>query len=115
MFGPRLNVNGEFPQLERAVEESLGLIAGAIAEHAAGSILRRRSARELGIALWTFVHGFATLSRDKAAYPSADRAAAAFDDLLTPVLAGMFGSSPASRAKTASAARSPAPPPFAVT
>jgi len=99
MFGPRLSRAGEFPRLEAAVESSLGIIAETIATHAPPQALRQRSARHLGIALWTFVHGFSTLSYDKAAYPTARQAARAFDDMLTPMLGGMFGSlqRPASR------------------
>jgi hypothetical protein len=73
------------------VNASLGIIAETIERLARPSALRRRSARDLGLALWTFVHGFSTLSHDKAAYPSARRAAHAFDDMLTPMLVGMFG------------------------
>jgi AcrR family transcriptional regulator len=91
MFGPRLSRGGEFPALEAAVVSSLGIIVDTIAALAPPHALRRRSARDLGLALWTFVHGFATLSHDKAAYPSARRAALAFDDMLSPTLAGMFG------------------------
>jgi len=91
MFGPRLSRAGEFPRLEAAVMDSLGIITETIGALAPPQAQRRRSARDLGLALWTFVHGFSTLSYDKAAYPSARRAARAFDDLLTPMLAGMFG------------------------
>lgn len=91
MFGPRRSHRGEFPALEAAVTGSLGIIIETIAALAPAQALRRRSARDLGLALWTFVHGFATLSHDKAAYPSARRAARAFDDMLTPTLLGMFG------------------------
>lgn len=93
MFGPRLSRKGEFPGLEAAVMESLGIIAETIAALAPPRPRRRHSARDLGIALWTFVHGFSTLSHDKAAYSSARKAARAFDDVLTPTLVGMFGSS----------------------
>jgi len=92
MFGPRLSREGEFPRLEAAVMESLGIIVQTITALAPRHALRRRSARDLGLALWTFVHGFSTLSYDKAAYPSARKAAGAFDDMLTPMLVGMFGS-----------------------
>lgn len=91
MFGPRLSRAGEFPRLEAAVESSLGIIATTIAAHAPPRALRHRSARQLGIALWTFVHGFSTLAHDKAAYATAHQAARAFDDALTPMLVGMFG------------------------
>ena len=91
MFGPRLSRGGEFPRLEAAVMDSLGIIVHTIGELAPRQALRRRSARDLGLALWTFVHGFSTLSHDKAAYRSARQAAAAFDDMLTPTLVGMFG------------------------
>jgi AcrR family transcriptional regulator len=92
MFGPRLSRGGEFPALEAAVEDSLGLIAETIAALAPGRGRTRRSARQLALALWTFVHGFSTLAYDKAAYPNATRAARAFDGMLTPTLTGMFGS-----------------------
>jgi AcrR family transcriptional regulator len=91
MFGPRLSRAGEFPRLEAAVENSLGIIAETIAALAPRPAGRQRSARHLGIALWTFVHGFSTLSYAKAAYPTARQAARAFDDMVTPMLAGMFG------------------------
>jgi AcrR family transcriptional regulator len=92
MFGPRLGLAGEFPKLEAAVNGSLGIIAETIGAYAPPQALERHSARHLGIVLWTFVHGFGTLSHDKAAYPTARRAARAFDDALTPMLVGMFGS-----------------------
>jgi len=91
MFGPRLSTRGEFPDLDAAVMHSLGMIEQTIATLAPPRVLRRRSPRHLGIALWTFVHGFSILSHDKRAYPSARRAARAFDDMLTPMLVGMFG------------------------
>ena len=91
MFGPRLSTRGEFPELDAAVMQSLGMIEHTIATLAPPRVLRQRSPRHLGIALWTFVHGFSVLSHDKRAYPSASRAARAFDDLLTPMLVGMFG------------------------
>jgi hypothetical protein len=43
------------------------------------------------------VHGFSILAYDKAAYPTASRAAHAFDDMLTPMLAGMFALRPTPR------------------
>src|SRR5262249_53902697 len=77
--------------LEAAVMGSLGIIEETIVTLAPRAALRRRPARTLGLALWTFVHGFSTLAHDKAAYPNARRAARAFDDMLTPMLIGMFG------------------------
>ena len=94
-FGPRLSRSGEFPGLEAAVLQSLGIIEATIATLAPAS--RRGSARDLGLALWTFVHGFSTLAYDKAAYPNARKAARAFDEMLTPMLVGMFGGGAAPR------------------
>jgi AcrR family transcriptional regulator len=91
MFGPRLGQPGEFPRLEAAVFASLGIIEETVATLAPRSALRRRTARDLALALWTFVHGFATLSHDKRAFPNARQAASAFDEMLTPMLIGMFG------------------------
>ncbi len=91
MFGPRLSRRGEFPELEAAVEQSLGMIADTIDTLAPAHATRQRSARELGLALWTFVHGFSTLAHDKQAYRTAREAARAFDGMLTPMLVGMFG------------------------
>jgi AcrR family transcriptional regulator len=91
MFGPRLSHGGEFPELEAAVFATLGPIEDTIASLAPEASRRGLSARDLALALWTFVHGFSTLAYDKAAYPTAARAARAFDDMLTPMLAGMFG------------------------
>jgi AcrR family transcriptional regulator len=91
MFGPRLSRDGEFPTLEAAVSGALGLIVETIEQLAPPGALRASRPRDLAIALWTFVHGFATLSHDKAAYRSAAAAAAAFDRAVTPTLVGMFG------------------------
>ena len=90
MFGPRLGRQGEFPELDAAVFATFGPIEDTIASLAPPAARQGRSARDLALALWTFVHGFSTLSYDKAAYPNARRAARAFDDMLTPMLAGMF-------------------------
>jgi AcrR family transcriptional regulator len=90
MFGPRLSREGEFPELEAAVFTAFGPIEDTIASLAPAAVRKGRSARDLALALWTFVHGFSTLSYDKAAYATARRAARAFDDMLTPMLAGMF-------------------------
>ncbi|MGH8694448.1 MAG: TetR/AcrR family transcriptional regulator [Burkholderiales bacterium] len=91
MFGPRLSPRGEYPHLEAAVERGATVLAGTIAALAPPRALLNHSARNLSIALWTFVHGFSTLSYNKGAYPSARMTARAFDAALTPMLAGMFG------------------------
>jgi AcrR family transcriptional regulator len=91
MFGPRLSHQGEFPDLEAAVFATFGPIEDTIASLAPAAARAGRSARDLALALWTFAHGFSTLSYDKAAYRTARRAARAFDDMLTPMLVGMFG------------------------
>lgn len=98
MFGPRLSREGEFPRLEAAVMESLGIIAQTIAGLGPANPQQRRSARDMALALWTFVHGFSTLAYDKAAYPNARQAARAFDDMLTPMLVGLFAGRPGSPA-----------------
>jgi AcrR family transcriptional regulator len=94
MFGPRLSRDGEFPRLEAAVMASLGVIEETIAtlSPARG---RRRTPRDAALALWTFTHGFSTLSHAKAAYPTARKAALAFDEMLTPMLTGLFAPSDA--------------------
>jgi AcrR family transcriptional regulator len=91
MFGPRLSHHGKFPELEAAVFATFGPIEDTIASLGPAAARKGRSARDLALALWTFVHGFSTLSYDKAAYPTVRRAARAFDDMLTPMLLGMFG------------------------
>jgi len=97
MFGPRLGRQGEFPELEAAVFATFGPIEDTIASLAPAAARKGRSARDIALALWTFVHGFGTLSYDKAAYPTARGAARAFDDMLTPMLVGMFGTGRPSR------------------
>jgi AcrR family transcriptional regulator len=99
MFGPRLSNKREFPQLEAAAFETLGIIENVIATLAPAGALEEHTARQLGLALWTFVHGFSTVAHAKRAYPSSRKAAAAFDDMLTPTLVGMFGKAAVSRRK----------------
>jgi AcrR family transcriptional regulator len=89
MFGPRLSRGGEFPGLEAAVMASLGVIEQTIAMLAPVRA-RARTPRDAALALWTFAHGFSTLSHAKAAYPTARKAALAFDEMLTPMLTGLF-------------------------
>ena len=70
---------------------ALQVLETTIEELAPRRALEERSARELGIGLWTFAHGFGTLSCDKRSHPDADAAAAAFDRILIPTLVGLFG------------------------
>lgn len=58
MFGRRLNEAGTFPDLENAVQAALRCLQEAVAEYLGDDDLIR--ARDVGIGLWSFAHGFAT-------------------------------------------------------
>jgi len=56
MFGPRLNRDGRFPELEEAVRQSVRVL-----QQACGELLgtdEARVTRDLGMAVWAFAHGY---------------------------------------------------------
>lgn len=59
MFGPRLNEDERFPDLESAVRLAIEALADEL-EAAAPNAERKRK-RDAGIALWSAVHGLASL------------------------------------------------------
>lgn len=55
MFGPRLNEEGRFPELEVPAAEAFGLLEKELAH------LGERAARDGAIGLWSMAHGLASL------------------------------------------------------
>jgi hypothetical protein len=55
MFGPRLNEEGRFPELEAPAAEAFGMLETELAP------LGDRAARDGAIALWSMAHGLASL------------------------------------------------------
>jgi hypothetical protein len=55
MFGPRLNEEGRFPELEVPAAEAFALLLGEL------SHLDDRAARDGAVAMWSLAHGLASL------------------------------------------------------
>ncbi|MGB8331738.1 MAG: TetR/AcrR family transcriptional regulator [Polyangiales bacterium] len=58
MFGRRLNEAGGFPELEEAVQAAVRFLQTAVSEYLEDDDPVR--ARDVGIGLWSFAHGFTT-------------------------------------------------------
>jgi AcrR family transcriptional regulator len=90
MFGPRIGRPGEYPELDEAVEKALKPLREAVEALRHPETEGTKSSRKIAIDLWTFAHGYGTLSYNKRVYASARAAAAAFDLAVTPMLRGLF-------------------------
>jgi AcrR family transcriptional regulator len=90
MFGPRLNEDERFPELEAAVARPFGRVQALLGETlGAGS---PNAVRDATVALWTMAHGFAVLALSRRVKV---RSRAAAEDyvcaLAAPMLDGMCG------------------------
>ena len=90
MFGPRLNRDGRFPALEAAISEVAQLVADEIKRGQAQGQVREGRARDIGLSLWVFAHGYVELVQHRRVKVK-DRAVAAdyFLALLEPLLDGL--------------------------
>lgn len=88
MFGPRIGRAGKYPDLDRSVAQALACLTTPVE----GLLGEGPLARRIAIDLWTFAHGYGTLSYNKRAHRSARAAAAAFDLAVTPMLLGLLAS-----------------------
>ncbi len=61
MFGRRLNEDGRFSELEGRAAEAFALWAGEVTMGQVRRQLSQRALRETVFALWSFLHGFASL------------------------------------------------------
>ncbi len=59
MFGPRLNVDGKFPELESAIIAAVSVLQTEIQQVAPAVPGMRR--RDAGVAFWSAIHGFSSL------------------------------------------------------
>ena len=89
MFGPRLNEEGRFPELEEAVQSAYGLISEVIARGVADGVLEVASIAEAVVTLWSAMHGFASLVLMRRVRVGRRGLAALTDRVLAPTLAGL--------------------------
>jgi AcrR family transcriptional regulator len=61
MFGPRLNADGRFPDLELIVREAFELLMTAIQRGTARGELRSDLGRDAAISIWSAIHGLSSL------------------------------------------------------
>ena len=64
MFGPRLNRDDRYPDLEQAVVASYVQLYEAMGGSAAATLEEQRKAHDSSYALWSMVHGYAMLVLD---------------------------------------------------
>lgn len=64
MFGPRLNRDEKYPELERAVQSAYGQLFLAMGGVGTASNTENRKAYDRSYALWSMVHGYAVLLLD---------------------------------------------------
>lgn len=90
MFGPRLNRDGRYPELETAISEVTMLVADEIKRGQAQGQVRPGRARDIGLSIWVFSHGYVELVQ-KRRVKVKDRAVASdyFLALLEPLLDGI--------------------------
>lgn len=89
MFGPRLNEEGRFPELEEAVQSAYALISEVIARGVADGVLEVASVPEAVVTLWSAMHGFASLVLMRRVRAGRRGLAALTDRVLAPTLAGL--------------------------
>lgn len=90
MFGPRLNEDARFPELERAVRSALVVLTRELERLAPEAPSRAR--RDGGVAIWAAIHGLASLILARRV-PLADRHVHAYvGTVMGPVVAGVAAS-----------------------
>lgn len=63
MFGPRLNADGAYPELETAIAPAFDLVRQEVREGAAKGVFRPLEDRGTALGLWAALHGVASLIR----------------------------------------------------
>lgn len=87
MFGPRLNEDGKYPELESAIQATLDSVE--LLFHEFG--FSRDRARDLCVGLMTQLHGFAELVRLRRIRVSSHEAAASYlQEVISPFISGVM-------------------------
>jgi AcrR family transcriptional regulator len=90
MFGPRLNLDGRFPSLDAATDETLAAVVAEMEHGMATGRLRAARPVDLAIGFWTMVQGSADMVlRRRIKVRSRTMAMAYLERLLAPLLDGM--------------------------
>jgi AcrR family transcriptional regulator len=90
MFGPRLNYDRRFPNLEAETQRAFRILLDAIESGQKNGELIEGVTRDLATALWTSAHGFASLVlHRKIIVRSAARAEAYYVEIVRPLLTGL--------------------------
>lgn len=90
MFGRRLNEDGRFPAIERPIAEAVKLLAHEIEQGQAEGVIVEAPSRDLGLALWSTMHGVASLVLSRRIRISARHRKSYVRTLLTPTLRGFL-------------------------
>ncbi len=90
MFGPRLNADGKFPQLEEAVMRALRALREPIDRGLREGLIAGRDARTVGFSAWSLSHGYAMLLLNGRIYTKGPKESEKFfRELVRPLLAGL--------------------------
>jgi AcrR family transcriptional regulator len=89
MFGPRLNEDGRFPALERALDTAVRPVLGEVEHGLAAGALRGGSATDLTLGLLMLMKGYVDFVLTRRVRVRPARMADYFATVLAPYLAGM--------------------------
>lgn len=89
MLGPRLNEDGRFPELERAVGEAFAVLKNVIADGIARGVLADVPVLGAAAAVWSSAHGFAVLLLGKRIPIRRERVPAYLTEIVGPVVRGL--------------------------
>ncbi|MBX3189983.1 MAG: TetR/AcrR family transcriptional regulator [Labilithrix sp.] len=99
MAGPRLNEDGRFPSLERAIADAFASVLHEIERGQDAGVFREGAARDLAIAVWIAAHGYVDLVlRRRLKVKSAKVAVDYFLTLFDPFVDGLARAPSATRA-----------------
>jgi AcrR family transcriptional regulator len=90
MFGPRLNEDRRFPELEESIAGTLSLVQGTLRSGIDAGAIRDDDPQHLALSLWTAVHGFAELVLQRRIHTRSKKAALGYVGVnLAPLLDGL--------------------------
>jgi AcrR family transcriptional regulator len=89
MTGPRLNEDGRFPELERAIADASGVLEAALRGGQERGVFRRGSTTDATLALLSLAHGYAELVLTRRIHVKPARVGEYLGTLLEPLLRGL--------------------------
>jgi AcrR family transcriptional regulator len=89
MFGPHLNADGRFPEIDAAIARAIALLRKELVRGMARHELAKRDVVQVGLSLWTAMHGVVHLVLERRIRVRPDLTARYAVTLVTPTLIGL--------------------------